>query len=140
MNDELRRQCGAIVYQCKFVIHFLLYLGSVVVGFMISVSRSLVHACFCWGSASYFIFEIFLVVNGFTIAYLCPLGALMIDKHSELLIKYLDCLYFRVYDPGQQLVSFPKCSSLLWISIQGFSWVSLHHLILTTVLEHTRNL
>lgn len=57
------------------------------------------------------------MVDGFTLAYVLSAGALMIDKHSEFLIRYLDCLYFHGYNPGQQLVSFSKCSSLLGISI-----------------------
>ena len=80
---------------------------------MISVLRSLVRVGLLLRCGKLFIFEIFLVGNGFTLAYVLSVGALMIDKHSEFIISYLDCLCFSAYNPGQQLVSFPKCSSLL---------------------------
>lgn len=96
----------------QFIIAFIL---KRVVEFMISILKSPIHVCFCWDSTSYFIFEMFLVVNHFTIACILPLWALIIYNHLELIIKYLNCLCFLACTPGSHLVSLPKKSSLFRI-------------------------
>lgn len=133
----------------QFIITFIL---KRVVEFMISILKSPIHVCFCWDSTSYFIFEMFLVVNHFTIACILPLWALLIYNHLELIIKYLNCLCFLAYTPGSHWSVSQRShhcfeyskqpilqgqnffSHYFSYSLQGFSWVSLYHLILTTIL------
>lgn len=136
MNDELRKQRQDILCQYKFPIHFLLHFKESR-RVQISVLKSPIRVCFCWDSTSYFIFEIFLVVNSFTIVYIFPVWALTIYRHLELIIKELACLCFLAHHPGSHRSVSPSihhCSGFTKQHIfqgQDFSFFSLFLLFIT---------